>query len=108
MVSAKRLAGKLGISGASQQPQHSRPPSAQHTPLIRPDRIRKAPMYWFTRSVITSQPAITTMTVMKAVSSTSHKEITNQRSYNLQYTGAPQEEPSVQALLTMMEMRAGG
>ena len=32
-------------------------------------------MYWLTRSVITSQPAITTMTVMKAVSSTNHTEM---------------------------------
>ena len=31
-------------------------------------------MYWFTRSVITSQAAITTITVMKAVSSTNHTE----------------------------------
>ena len=32
-------------------------------------------MYWLTRSVITSQPAMTTMTVMKAVSSTNHTEM---------------------------------
>ena len=32
-------------------------------------------MYWFTRSVITSQAEITTTTVMKAVSSTSHSEM---------------------------------
>ncbi len=32
-------------------------------------------MYWLTRSVITSQPAITTMTVMNAVSRISHSEI---------------------------------
>ena len=32
-------------------------------------------MYWLTRSVITSQPAMTTMTVMNAVSSTNHTEM---------------------------------
>ena len=32
-------------------------------------------MYWFTRSVITSQAEITTITVMKAVSSTSQNEM---------------------------------
>ena len=32
-------------------------------------------MYWFTRSVITSQPAMTTITVMKAVSRISQSEI---------------------------------
>jgi hypothetical protein len=32
-------------------------------------------MYWFTRSVITSQPAIMTTTLMKAVSSTNHNEM---------------------------------
>jgi hypothetical protein len=32
-------------------------------------------MYWLTRCVITSQPAMTTMTVMKAVSSTNHTEM---------------------------------
>jgi hypothetical protein len=32
-------------------------------------------MYWFTRSVITSQPAMTTITVMKAVSSTNQTEM---------------------------------
>ena len=32
-------------------------------------------MYWLTRSVMTSQAAITTMTVMNAVSSTNHTEM---------------------------------
>ena len=32
-------------------------------------------MYWFTRSVMTSQPAMTTMMVMKAVSRTNHTEM---------------------------------
>jgi hypothetical protein len=34
-----------------------------------------APMYSLTRSVMTSQPAITTMMVMKAVKSTNHTEM---------------------------------
>ena len=32
-------------------------------------------MYWFTRSVMDSQEAITTMTVMNAVSGTNQKEM---------------------------------
>ena len=32
-------------------------------------------MYWLTRLVITSQPAMTTITVMKAVSGTNHIEM---------------------------------
>jgi len=32
-------------------------------------------MYWFTLRVITSQPAMTTTTLMKAVSGTIHSEI---------------------------------
>ena len=32
-------------------------------------------MYWLTRSVITSQAEITTITVMKAVSGTNHTEM---------------------------------
>ena len=32
-------------------------------------------MYWFTRSVITSQAEMTTMTVMNAVSSTNQTEM---------------------------------
>jgi hypothetical protein len=51
------------------------PSSALNTPIIRPDRIRKAAMYWLTLRVITSQPAITTITLMKAVSSTNHSEM---------------------------------
>ena len=44
-------------------------------PFIRPDMIRKAAMYWATFSLITSQPAITTMTVMKALRMTNHTEM---------------------------------
>jgi hypothetical protein len=43
---------------------------AVKTPTIRPDRIRNDAMYCATRSVITRQPAITTTTVISAVSST--------------------------------------
>ena len=48
---------------------------AANTPIIRPDRIRNAPMYWFTRSVMASQAEITTITVMNAVSSTNRPMI---------------------------------
>ena len=51
------------------------PSMALNTPIIKPLRIRKAPMYWFTRSVITSQAEMTTTTLMNAVSSTNHSEI---------------------------------
>src|SRR3989344_1445009 len=51
------------------------PSSAANTPIIRPDRIRKAPKYWCGRSSMTSQPASTTMMVMKAVSGTNHIEM---------------------------------
>ncbi|MNR67012.1 hypothetical protein D3C85_1907820 [compost metagenome] len=51
------------------------PSSAQNTPTIRPDRIRNAAMYSATRSVITSQAEITTITVMNEVSTTNHIEI---------------------------------
>jgi len=51
------------------------PSSAQNTPTIRPDRIRKAAMYCATRLVMTSQPASTTMMVMNAVRSTNHIEM---------------------------------
>ncbi|MOA07677.1 hypothetical protein D3C78_1273860 [compost metagenome] len=50
------------------------PSSAQNTPIISPDRIRNAAMYWFTRSVMASQEAITTTTVMKAVSGTNQND----------------------------------
>ena len=36
---------------------------AQNTPTRRPERIRNAPMYWLTRSVITFQAETTTITV---------------------------------------------
>ena len=48
---------------------------AVKTPTIKPLRIRKAPMYWLTRSVMTSHPASTTTGVMNAVSNTNHKEM---------------------------------
>ncbi|MCY1515812.1 hypothetical protein D9M68_504140 [compost metagenome] len=51
------------------------PSSAENTPIMKPDRIRNAPMYWFTRSVITSQAEITTTTVMNEVNSTSHSDM---------------------------------
>ncbi|MNV67340.1 hypothetical protein D3C71_1601400 [compost metagenome] len=51
------------------------PSSALKTPIIRPDRIRNAPMYWLTRSVMDSHEAITTITVIKAVSGTNQNEI---------------------------------
>ncbi|MNV76795.1 hypothetical protein D3C71_1701730 [compost metagenome] len=51
------------------------PSSAENTPIIKPERIRKAPMYWLTRSVIDSQEAITTITVIKAVRGTNQNEI---------------------------------
>lgn len=40
-----------------------------------PERIRNAARYCDTFFVITSQPAITTMTVMSAVSTTNHIEM---------------------------------
>ena len=48
---------------------------AQNTPIIRPERIRKDAMYCATFSSMTSQPATTTMTVMKAVSSGNQTEM---------------------------------
>ena len=65
----------IGISVASKKTKNSSASSAANTPTMIPDRIRNAPMYWCTRSVITSQPAITTMSVMKAVSSTNQMEM---------------------------------
>ena len=47
---------------------------AQNTPTSRPERIRKAPMYWLTRSVITCQAEMTTISVVNAVSSTNQTE----------------------------------
>ena len=51
------------------------PSSAANTAFIRPDMIRNAAMYWATRTVITSQPAHTTSTVMKLFSSTNSIEM---------------------------------
>ncbi len=47
---------------------------AQNTPIIRPDRIRKEPMYWATRSSITCHADTTTTHWMKAVSGTNHSD----------------------------------
>jgi hypothetical protein len=65
----------IGISVVSKNTKNSMPSSAQNTPIITPDRIRNEAMYWLTRSVMTSQPAITTTSVMNAVSSTTHTEM---------------------------------
>ena len=65
----------IGISVASKKTKNSIASSAVNTPIISPERMRKAPMYWLTRYSITSQPAITTMTVMKAVSNTNQREM---------------------------------
>ena len=51
------------------------PSMAQKTPIMRPLRIRNAPMYWFTRLVIDSHEAMITTTLMNAVSSTNHREM---------------------------------
>src|SRR6218665_77595 len=65
----------IGISVASKNTYNKIPSSALNTPIIRPDRIRNAPMYWFTRSVMACQEAITTITVVKAVSGTNQNEM---------------------------------
>ena len=64
----------IGISVASKNTKNSSPSSAQKTPIMIPERIRNAPMYWLTRSVMTSHAEITTMTVMNAVSSTNQTD----------------------------------
>ena len=50
------------------------PSSALNAPLMRPDWIRKAAMYWATRVSITSQPAQTTTSVIRLFRSTSSIE----------------------------------
>ncbi len=65
----------IGISVASKNTKNSMASSEQNTPIINPERIRKAPMYWLTRSVMASQAEITTIKVMKAVSGTNQKEM---------------------------------
>ena len=42
---------------------------------MSPLSTRNAPMYWLTRSVMTSQPAMMTTTVMNEVSNTNHSEM---------------------------------
>ena len=65
----------IGIRVASKNTKNSKPSSAANTPIIRPLKIMKAPMYWLTRRVMDSQLAITTMMLMKAVSNTNHREM---------------------------------
>jgi hypothetical protein len=60
----------IGISVASKKTKKSRPSVAAKTPTRSPERIRNAPMYWATRSSITSQAAATTRMVMNAVRTT--------------------------------------
>ena len=45
---------------------------AVNTPIIRPERIMNEAMYWDTLVSITSQAAITTKILMKAVSTMNH------------------------------------
>ena len=42
---------------------------------MMPERISNAAMYWLTRKVMDSQPAMTTTSVMNEVSSTNHTEM---------------------------------
>ncbi len=49
--------------------------SALNTPTINPDMMRKDAMYWATRFWMTSQPASTTMMVVKLVSRISGTEM---------------------------------
>ena len=65
----------IGMSVASKKMKNNIASSAANTPIITPDNTRKAPMYWCTRSVIDSQLATTTITVMNAVSGMSHREM---------------------------------
>ncbi len=84
-----------------------------------PERIRKAPMYWLTRSVMTSHPAITTMMVMNAVSSTNHTEmpstprwyITLKRSIQARFStncmfAVPTSKPVISGSVTKKEAMA--
>jgi len=48
---------------------------AANTPLSRPDWMRKAAMYWPTRSLITSHPASTTSRVVKLLRMTKGMEM---------------------------------
>ncbi len=51
------------------------PSAEENTPTMSPDRIRNAAKYCATFFLITSQPAITTITVISAVSTTNHIEM---------------------------------
>jgi hypothetical protein len=51
------------------------PSSEVKMPFIKPDMIRKAALYWATLFWMTSQPAATTMMVMKALRMTNSIEM---------------------------------
>src|ERR1700754_1193261 len=64
-----------GISVASKNTKNSMPSCAVNTPCIKPDNSRNAPKYWATRFVMDCHDAMTTITVVMAVSTVNHNEI---------------------------------